>query len=136
MIHLNPRGVVAMKRDMELVAKLVEVIEAKDSLRPEPISVDGYEEWIVQRHLEALSHEGMVDAIISRTLDELHPTVFVRDLTWAGHDFAATLKSPAWQEVKAKLTPVEMMTASFKVLSDIGAEAVKAYLLKKLGLGS
>lgn len=136
MIALNPQGVVAMKRDMDLVAKIVEAIEAKQDLNPEPVKVEGYEEWLVQRHVEALHHDGLVEGIVNRPLNQRYPTVLVRDLTWAGHDFAATLRSPAWQEVKSKLTPAELMTASFKVLSEIGAEAVKAYLLRKLGLGS
>lgn len=47
MIALNPQGVVAMKRDMDLVAKIMDAVEAKRDLRPAPISVEGYDEWVV-----------------------------------------------------------------------------------------
>ncbi len=136
MIALNPQGVVAMKRDMDLVAKIMEAVEAKRDLRPAPISVEGYDEWVVQRHIEAMEAAGLIDGLVCRKMSQAYPTVLVGDLTWEGHEFAATLKSPAWQEVKARLSPADMMTASFKVLADIGAEAARAYLLRKLGLGS
>ena len=104
MIALNPQGVVAMKRDMDLVAKIMDAVEAKRDLRPAPISVEGYDEWVVQRHIEAMEAAGLIDGLVSRQMSQAYPTVLVRDLTWEGHEFAATLKSPAWQEVKARLS--------------------------------
>ena len=112
MIALNPQGVVAMKRDMDLVAKIMEAVEAKRDLRPAPISVEGYDEWVVQRHIEAMDAAGLIDGLVSQQMSQAYPTVLVRDLTWEGHEFAATLKSPAWQEVKARLSPADTPSAA------------------------
>jgi hypothetical protein len=134
-IALDPLGRAAMQRDMEVVREIVRQIQAKNTLNPARIEIDGQEEWIVARHLEILMQAGLIDGVISRPIGRAYPSVLVKDMSWAGHDFAAVvLNDTVWGKIKQKLSPSELATAPLALIGTIGTKLLEAYLLNKTGL--
>jgi hypothetical protein len=128
-------GRIDMHRDMELVRKIVRAVQAKNDLSAASIDVDGYEEWFIQRHLELLLNAGMIEGVISKPLGVSHPLVMVRDLTNAGHDFAAALQNDTvWAHIKSKFTGAELAGLPLALVKELGVKAVSAWALGKLGL--
>ena len=63
------------------------------------------------------------------------PQIMVEDLTWDGHDFLAVLKNEAvWEQIKDKLSIEAFASAPLPIIRDVGAQILKAWMLKKLGL--
>jgi uncharacterized protein YacL len=90
-VTLNPYGRLLMTRDMELIRKIFSEIQSRTDLAPRKVHVTGYEEWIIERHLEMLIEAGFVEGQIMRPLGIMYPLVLVTDLSWDGHDFAAAM---------------------------------------------
>lgn len=76
-----------MKRDMELVRKILLAIEKEG----EAAEVDGYEEEIIQSHVGLLRQAGLVNAIDASSFDG--EAYIVRGLTWEGHDFIESARN-------------------------------------------
>ena len=136
MVNLNPMGRAAVQRDMEVVRAIFASVQARGDLRSRSVELEGHEEWIVQRHLELLLDSGFLAGTKSEPLSQPYPTVLVRDLTWQGHDFAATLSNETvWGKMKQSLSAVELATLPLTVLKDVGTKLLVAYTTHKLGLG-
>jgi DNA-binding transcriptional ArsR family regulator len=75
-----------MKRDMELVRRLLIYIEERANQR-EPIQVEleGIDDDVVQYHLELLTEADIISTIDASSYDGKH--FFVKRLTWYGHEF-------------------------------------------------
>lgn len=126
-----------MQRDMELVRKIVAAVQAKNDLRPRKIEVEGYEAWIVARHVEMLHQQGMLD-----TTEPFYPVaggppaIHVRDLSPDGHDLAASLANDdIWSQIRTKFSAGELAMMPLKVVKDVGVAALQAWALSKMGLG-
>jgi len=52
---------VDVKRDMELVRQILLTVQAKTSLEPELIKIDGHDDAIVGRHVEMLFDNGFLE---------------------------------------------------------------------------
>ena len=116
-----------MKRDMELIRKILFAIEASDC---EPLDwielkIDGYSDSLVSYHVQLLSEAGLVDAIDSSTMGnyEVNP----RRLTWHGHEFLDTVRDPGvWHKTEAEV--VKLGDFGFDMLRALA----KGYLKKKI----
>ncbi|MCU6709417.1 DUF2513 domain-containing protein [Paenibacillus sp. J5C_2022] len=85
-----------MKRDMELIIKLLKIIENRTSEEPASvIRLDGYDNSLVQYNLGLMYEYGLIDAIDMSTLDtsgEIKEILPLR-LEWKGHDFLDAARS-------------------------------------------
>jgi hypothetical protein len=92
---------VAMKRDFELIHKLLLELEK------EPPDSDGLDvndvhsgDRAMQEHAVLIVEAGLANGVVVRTLDGQVAVVLER-LTWAGHDFmAATRDATVWAKAK------------------------------------
>jgi hypothetical protein len=125
-----------MRRDMDVVREIVRQVQSKGNLAPDRIAIEGQETWIVERHLELLMEAGLLEGMISRPQDRDYPVVSVKDLTWAGHDFAGTvLNDTVWGQMKQRISAADMATVPLKIISGIGQKLLEAYLIQQAGLG-
>ena len=77
-----------MKRDLELIRKMILAIEdAPFGYAPE-LSIDGYTPIQVGYHAYLLVDAGLARGHDVATMGSVGPDVLITSLTWAGHEFA------------------------------------------------
>jgi Hypothetical protein (DUF2513) len=135
-IALDPKGRALMTRDMELIRKIfIEILKRKD-VRPSPLEIDGFDEVAVARHLEMLLSAGLIEGQKSVPLDRGILIVLVKDLSWQGHDFAATLlNDDVWSTIKKKLSVSQLSELPLTVIKSVGVKLLEGWLSSQLGLG-
>lgn len=114
-----------MKRDMDLIRKLLVVIEENCVPGvPTPISVEGYSEDQIDYHIDLLKETGMIDGSFF-VQAQSREFFWNCSLTWAGHDFLDAVRNDSvWSKVKGKLVQV----GGDAPIDVIKAVAVKAAL--------
>jgi hypothetical protein len=134
-IDLDPIGWAAMTRDMELIRKIISTIQAREDAAPQMgMKIEGYDDAIVMRHVEMLYNAGYIDGTQRGTAGG-KPLIVVRDLSWSGHDFAASIENEGvWATIKQKLSPSELATMPLTIIKDVGMALLKSYAMHKLGI--
>lgn len=86
-----------MKRDMDLIRKILLELEKKESITSwTTITIDGYRDDQVNYHIGLLDEAGFIEA--ERYLDGQY---MVRNLTWEGHEFLENAKNDTiWTKAK------------------------------------
>jgi hypothetical protein len=125
-----------MTRDMELIRKIFAEIQGRKDVRERPVEIQGVEEGIVARHVEMLLDAGLVEGLRSDPLGQSFPIIAVKDLSMAGHDFAAALANDSvWSAIKTKFSASELASMPLKVIEKLGGEFLMKWALSKAGLG-
>ena len=92
-----------MKRDMDLVRKILLKIEASDGENVEP-DIPDYPRDQVYLHVELMKEHGLVEALVIRDGDGPQPKILactVERMTWEGHDFLDTAREDSiWEQAK------------------------------------
>lgn len=126
-----------MRRDMEIIRKLLAAIEAKSDLEPNEIKIQDADDLVVGRHVEILFAAGMIDGFESDQLGLPYTPISVRDLTWEGHDLAASLRNESvWASIKKKLSPDELSTLPLPVIKTVATALIQQWAMSKLGLSA
>jgi len=92
-----------MKRDLELIRKLLIFFEEKES--PQSVEVppiNGYDELSIKYHLVLLHDAGLLrcEPVKSSTSERVI-YVLPFDLTWEGHEFLAKVKNEGvWRKIR------------------------------------
>lgn len=130
--HVQRRGA-DMRRDMELVREIFRVLIAKEGLEGKEISIPGYDQKIVNRHVSMLYRAEYIDGTPFMG-DE---RVLAVDLSWQGHEFAGALltEETVWTKIKDALGPEKLATVPLKYIEAVAMEALIAWGKTKLGLG-
>jgi hypothetical protein len=95
----------AMKRDMELVRKMLLAVEAEASgYAPNPLAIDSYTEEQIGYHAYLIADAGLAEGIDQTTMGSPSPEYQLRHLTSSGHDFLDAAREPSrWQKAMAKV---------------------------------
>jgi Hypothetical protein (DUF2513) len=135
-IALEIGGRALMTRDMELIRRIILAIQERKTAELQPLEIPDVDPVVLTRHLEMLDNAGYIEAEKSVPFEKHRPLTFiVKDLTWAGHDFAAVLENDTvWSRLKEKLSPRELATIPFSVLKTVGLGILEHYLKGKFGL--
>ena len=88
-----------MKRDFDLVRKILLAAEEQDAKRNPPITPKGYSIVKIRYHIKILIDGGF---IIERQHPELDPSMQTFDaMTWEGHEFLDSIREQNfWTEVQ------------------------------------
>ncbi len=88
-----------MKRDFELVRKILLASEEQDASRNPPITPKGYPIAEIRYHIKIMIDGGL---IIERQHPELDPSMRTFDgMTWEGHEFLDSIREQSfWTEVQ------------------------------------
>jgi hypothetical protein len=94
----------SMKRDMDLVRKILFEIEAYESPRGmgKALDIDGFDSQVVSGHVQLLKDAGLVRAIDASSCSGL---AFIPiGLTWQGHEFLESARNDnLWNRAKEKV---------------------------------
>ncbi|HWL94592.1 MAG TPA: DUF2513 domain-containing protein [Phycisphaerae bacterium] len=113
-----------MKRDLELVAKLLIAIEATPPGEVGLRLPDGYDSNLIQDHLCIMWDAGLIEAIDASSSSGRQ--LFVQRMTWSGHEFLDSVrKGDFMEQLRSK-----WKDAPFEVVRELAM----AYAKKKLGL--
>jgi hypothetical protein len=77
-----------MKRDLELIRKIVMAIEESHSGFAPDLSFDGYTQAQIGYHAYLLIDAGYATGSDATTMGSEGPEAMITSLTWAGHEFA------------------------------------------------
>jgi hypothetical protein len=136
-VDLDPTGWAVMTRDMELIRKIIGAIQARKDVSPMTgMKIEGYDDAIVMRHIEMLYNAGYIDGHQRGTAGG-KPLIVVRDLSWSGHDFAATIQNESvWGTLKQKWSAADLAMVPLTVVKELGTALLKDYLARKIGLST
>ena len=97
-----------MKRDMDLVRKILLAIEESETgYAPRDLGIEGYTEEQTGYHIYIMKEGGLVNGIEIECDDESGPTAVATSMTWAGQEFLdAARQSERWNEAKSLLDKV------------------------------
>jgi hypothetical protein len=124
-----------LKRDMELVRRILLHVEAKETLHPEQITFDDVDHEVLGRHVEMLHSEDLIEGRAVQLTHLSYDRIEVTDLTWEGHDFAAALREETvWQKLKQQLTPAQLMSVPLAVLKPLAIGLLEKLLRSQVGL--
>lgn len=122
-----------MKRDLELVKKILEYYEAKDTWRHDKeLQIEGYSLDETQYNLQIMYEGGFINAEpISTENGRLHGLLPFR-LTWEGHEFLDSIRDKkVWSKIKS-LAVAKGGQLSFELVKQFAAKLSEAELLKHL----
>jgi hypothetical protein len=120
-----------MKRDMDLIRKIVLAIEDGEHAQADhPLKIDGASESAIGYHAYLLVDAGLAEGIDATTRGSDGPEYILTHLTWAGHEFAdACRNETVWNQAKAK---VKQSVGS--VTFDVFKELLVSFLKGAVGL--
>jgi hypothetical protein len=93
-----------MKRDLNLVRLiLLKIEETAPGQSVFHLTFEGFDPDIIAEHVEILHEAGLIEAILSRSMNNLGVLVIsnydIRRLTWEGHDFVANSRNKnIWEQ--------------------------------------
>jgi hypothetical protein len=112
-----------MKRDMELIRKLVLALEAEPGYPKNGVKVEGYSDEEIGYHSHLMMEDGLAHGVNVTHHGSPCPAAELTRLTWKGHEFADAVRDEArWKNAmtfikeKAGAATVAMLTA---VLTDL-----------------
>lgn len=94
-----------MKRDMDLIRKLVITIEDHPSgFAPSELKIEGHTEEEVSYHLWLMLQAGLIEGEDITYGGCNSPIAMATSLSWAGHEFASLARSDTvWNQAKTKI---------------------------------
>jgi hypothetical protein len=124
-----------MRRDMDLVLKILEHTERRIERDMAKVEIEGYDEEVVSQHVDMLYNSGYLVGYPFSAAGNHQTKVAVCDLTWEGHEFLAVLRNVhGWPALKKKLLPADISTIPLKMIQEGATAMVKVWLFQKLGL--
>jgi hypothetical protein len=135
-IALDPNGRLSMKRDMEIVKKILLRVQERVGARPEQLEgIEGYDENLVQRHVQMLCNAGILECTnYTATGPSLYCQII--DMSWEGHDFLDALQNEnVWSRMKSSFSTFEIASMPLEVMKDVSVGLLKEWARDKVGLG-
>jgi hypothetical protein len=114
-----------MKRDLDLIRKILLAIEQKDSLQPQEITIDDYDPDNVAYHILLLDEAGFVKSYITEGAAGGIEAALVGRLTWAGHEFLEMARNDTIWEKAKKFLKEKSVSIPFVLLIELLKSLVK-----------
>ena len=120
-----------MKRDLDLVRKILFALEGHDSgFAPSTLEVDGYSEEQVGFHVVIMDEAGLLKGSETTPWDAVSPQGTAQRITWEGYEFLDAARSDKiWEKAKKKIGSA-VVGMSFAVLKACLLDMIN----RKLGL--
>jgi hypothetical protein len=119
-----------MKRDMDLIRKLVLLLEERPSAwTPDPIEIEGYTPVEIGYHSYLLVESGLANGTNITTMGNDLPEYSPTYLTPAGHDFADSIRTQyIWDEVKEDIKAKGLGSATLDIVKKLVDKKIKKHL--------
>lgn len=95
-----------MKLDPDLIKKILTAMEETETDHPRAYTgainkIEGYSDEILIYHIRQLIEAGFIDGEVINSIGEMGTDVFIRRLTWKGHEFAENSRNDTlWNKAK------------------------------------
>jgi DNA-binding transcriptional ArsR family regulator len=118
-----------MKRDMELIRKILFHLEDRPLLKAETeLLIEGYERSVIMYHMLLLAQAGLVDFEPEKTKTGRIIRAHVLGLNWAGHEFLDAVRTEkVWRKL-LKYAKEKGGSLPFELLKVLGTELLKESL--------
>jgi Hypothetical protein (DUF2513) len=127
------KGLGVMERDMELVRKILLVLEQHPrGHAPERLAIEGYDDETVGYHVFLMGQDqgGLLHVAVTTVFGGASPQALAEHITWKGHEFLDSVKNETvWQRVKAAVVK-KGGGASLEVVTALAVETAKTYFLE------
>ena len=122
-----------MKRDLELIRKLLLFFDEKPGAeKVEKPQVPGYDETTIMYHLVLLHDAGYLRCETARSSSRDRVIYVIPfELTWDGHEFLDTIRSPyVWERVMTEIRERGLLSTSVDFIKKLA----EAEIRKRLGM--
>lgn len=94
-----------MKRDMDLIRKILLMMEAKP--QGNTLVIEGYSSEQIGHHIYLMMQAGLIEGVDATSPDDRYPIALPDQLTWQGHDFLDACRNESvWNKAKEKLKSI------------------------------
>jgi len=116
-----------MKRDLELVRKILLAMEAHDAgFAPDHFTIAGYDQEVIGHHVWLMGQGALVTAVDVTAMGDRSPVALPGSITWTGHDFLDTVRNETvWSKVKIHLKD-HALTLPFALVQDLAIKYAKS----------
>lgn len=111
-----------MKRDMELILKILQQLEERDEVSIiERMEVAGYDDNVVSYHVRRMYEAGLLDAeaVISSTTHTRLINVLPFGITWEGHEFLDSMRDKKVANTVRKRLGNKLSEVPFKLIQEL-----------------
>jgi uncharacterized protein DUF2513 len=114
-----------MKRDMDLVRKILLALEAHASgAAPTPFTIVGYDQEMIGHHVYLMAQGDLVTAAEVTAFGE-SPIAIPGTITWKGHEFLdATRSETVWRQVRTVLKD-KGLSLPFALVQELAIQIAK-----------
>jgi hypothetical protein len=118
-----------VKRDKDLIRKLVLAIEdAPSGYAPNDLAIEGYTPEQIDYHAYLIVDAGLAEGERVDHMQSVGPEVMLRNLTWAGHEFAdASRDETRWKKAMG-IVQEKSGSVSISVLTELLKSLMKGAL--------
>jgi hypothetical protein len=121
-----------MKRDLDLIRKILLKVESSDDSPLSVLNLDGYEEQTILFHVALLVEAEYMKANISQALSGIYRISTPIRLTWEGYEFLDLLRSEGtWAKAKS-IIKEKSISISIAILTEL----LKSIAKDALGLSN
>lgn len=120
-----------MKRDLELVLKILEYLELRDEISViENLQVEGYSDRSVAYHLRRMFEANLLDAesTNSKTTPERIIGVYPFGLSWEGHEFLDAMRNQGVAAQVRKKLGNSLADVPFTIIRELALSIGRAQL--------
>lgn len=126
-----------MKRDMDLVRKILQGVEsAEDAVHLDDLEkmngISNYTDREVWYHVQLLDYAGYLDCLMTQSDDSRLRRGIVYGLTWDGQDFLDALRDDSVWEKTKRAVRESVGSTTFDVVKCVAVEASKRMALGAL----
>ena len=117
-----------MKRDMDLVRKVLLEVEAGPGFAASKIEIEGYTQEQIGYHILIMCEAGLVRGSPTTAMNDTSPRAIAGRLTWAGHEFLdAARDDTRWQKAMNTVRRIGGVTLPvlLDVLKDLMKDAIR-----------
>jgi repressor of nif and glnA expression len=115
-----------MKRDMDLIRKILLYAEESESSDIPKVTIQGYTEEQINYHLKLLNDANLVTSVkVTPITESGFKMITPRRLTWEGHEFLdAARDDTTWQKAK-KVVTEKGGSLTFEVIKGVLAQLAR-----------
>ncbi|WP_426271347.1 DUF2513 domain-containing protein [Dyella kyungheensis] len=114
-----------MKRDWEVVRKILLALENLEGAGSDLRSVEGVDDHVFIYHVDLLEKAGLIEGKVIKAMSGPVAAIAFR-LTWEGHEFLDSIRpKPIWDKVKsdAKSKGIDLTFGAIKALAEMAIKA-------------
>jgi len=118
-----------MKRDMELIRKILIAIEDyPEGYAPDPLKIGGYSDEEIEYHAYLLIDAGLARGDVTTEIGRTSPMATIFKLTWSGYEFCQAAREDTRWKSAMGFVAEKAGSVTFAVLTELLASLMRKAL--------